>query len=220
MIEHSPEITDLAKALHGAQGMVSGVRKDSKNPAFKNTGYASLEAVIDTARPALQAHGLAFTQAPGGLVDGAIEVTTMLVHVSGQWMRSTLHVPLGKKDAQGVGSAITYGCRYSLMATLGLPPVDDDGEEASRPPPPRPTPREPDDPRTMAADVTPFPGPTATGQRMAREVGQCRSQADLDAMKRTPEFRTFWDAASQNDRRFVQDAASSAVSRFPKMAAE
>ncbi len=44
--------------------------------------------------------------------------------------RSTLHVPLSKRDPQGVGSAITYGCRYALMATLGLPPVDDDGESA------------------------------------------------------------------------------------------
>ena len=134
MIEHSPDITELAKALHATQGAVDGVRKDSRNPAFKST-YASLESVVDTARPALQANSIAFTQAPGAIVEGAIEVTTMLIHVSGQWMRSTLHVPLTKKDAQGVGSAITYGCRYALMATLGLPPVDDDGEAASKPAP-------------------------------------------------------------------------------------
>lgn len=134
MIEQSADIVELALALHKAQATVDGVKKDSKNPHFKNN-YASLEAVIDTAKPALQANGIAFTQAPGALVDGAIEITTMLVHVSGQWMRSTLHVPLGKRDAQGVGSAITYGCRYSLMAMLGLPPVDDDGQEASKPAP-------------------------------------------------------------------------------------
>lgn len=134
MIEQSADIVELALALHKAQATVDGVKKDSRNPHFKNN-YASLEAVIDTAKPALQANGIAFTQAPGALVDGAIEITTMLLHVSGQWVRSTLHVPLGKRDAQGVGSAITYGCRYSLMAMLGLPPVDDDGEEASKPVP-------------------------------------------------------------------------------------
>jgi len=129
MIQTSDNVDKLFAAIHAAQGAMRGATKDSKNPAFKSS-YASLESVIDTARPALQSANLAFTQAPGALVDGAIEITTMLMHTSGQWLRSTLHVPLSKRDPQGVGSAITYGCRYALMATLGLPPVDDDGEAA------------------------------------------------------------------------------------------
>ena len=129
MIEHSEQVTELFKALHAAQGQLSGVKRDSVNPHFKNR-YASLEAVIEAARGPLQANGLAFTQAPGRMIDGAVEVTTMLMHTSGQWLRSTLHVPLAKTDPQGVGSAITYGSRYSLMAALGLPPVDDDAEAA------------------------------------------------------------------------------------------
>jgi len=130
MIEHSPDITKLSEALNASQGEMRGVQKDSKNPHFKNT-YASLEAVIDVAKPVLNKHGLAFTQAPGALVDGAVEITTMLMHVSGQWIRSTLHMPVVKRDPQGVGSAITYGLRYSLMAVLGVPPTDDDdGERA------------------------------------------------------------------------------------------
>lgn len=132
MIEHSPELGKLILAVHRVQGAVGGVKKDAKNPHFKNR-YATLEAVIDAARPALQANGMAFTQAPGAIVDGAVEITTMLMHTSGEWLRSTLHVPLAKRDAQGVGSAITYGCRYSLMAALGLPPVDDDGQAAVAP---------------------------------------------------------------------------------------
>lgn len=130
MIEHSDNIATLACALLGAQAGMNGAKRDAKNPHFKSS-YATLETVIETAKPALQAHGIAFMQAPGQLVDGALEVTTMLVHgESGQWMRSTLHVPLQKRDPQGVGSAITYACRYSLMAMLGIPPVDDDGENA------------------------------------------------------------------------------------------
>jgi hypothetical protein len=137
MIELSPAVDALFPALHKAQGALNGVVKDGKNPAFKSR-YATLENVIDAAKPALQAADLAFTQAPGALVEGAIEITTMIMHTSGQWLRSTLHVPLSKRDPQGVGSAITYGLRYSLMATLGLPPVDDDGESAmDRSPPPR-----------------------------------------------------------------------------------
>lgn len=137
MIELSPAVDALFPALHKAQGALNGVVKDGKNPAFKSR-YATLENVIDAAKPALQAADLAFTQAPGALVEGAIEITTMIMHTSGQWLRSTLHVPLSKRDPQGVGSAITYGLRYSLMATLGLPPVDDDGESAmDRSPAPR-----------------------------------------------------------------------------------
>ena len=134
MIEHSADIGKLSAALLQAQGAMNGAAKDSKNPHFKNT-YASLESVIDAAKPALQAAGVAFTQAPGQIIENAVEVTTMLMHTSGQWLRSTLHVPLMKRDAQSVGSAITYGCRYALMATLGLPPVDDDGQAASAPAP-------------------------------------------------------------------------------------
>jgi hypothetical protein len=37
-----------------------------------------------------------------------------------------------RNNPQAVGSAITYGCRYSLMAMLGLPPVDDDGNAAAQ----------------------------------------------------------------------------------------
>lgn len=130
MIETSEKITTLATALFKAQAQMHGAKRDAKNPHFRST-YATLETVIETAKPALQDVGVAFTQAPGRLIDGALEVTTMLIHAeSGEWMRSTLHVPLQKKDPQGVGSAITYACRYSLMATLGLPPVDDDGEGA------------------------------------------------------------------------------------------
>jgi hypothetical protein len=129
MIETSENIVALTGAIIKVQGGISGVHKNAKNPHFKSS-YATLENVIDTARPALQEAGIAFVQAPGMVVDGSVEVTTMLIHDSGEWMRSTLHVPLGKRDPQGVGSAITYGCRYSLMAMLGLPPTDDDGEAA------------------------------------------------------------------------------------------
>lgn len=134
-IETSPDIKDLAGALLTFQAAVHGVVKDSTNPAFKSK-YASLEAVIETAREPLQTAGLAFVQTPGRLVEGVLDLTTMLIHAkSGQWMRSTMQIPVVKRDAQGVGSAVTYASRYSLMAMLGIPPVDDDGNEAVKPAP-------------------------------------------------------------------------------------
>lgn len=152
MIEHSPTISEICKGLHGAQGVLTGVFKGKTNPAFKSK-YATLETVLDTIRPGLQANGLVVTQAPGRIIDGCLEVSTMLIHTSGEWWRATTHVPLVKRDPQGMGSATTYGLRYSLMAALGVPPSDDDDGEKAMPdrgPPPRPAPAPPLDTRSSS----------------------------------------------------------------------
>ena len=117
-------------SLHAFQGEVFGAKKDSKNPHFRNN-YASLESVWSTIRDPLQRAGLVVIQMPGQLADGCIRIKTVVVHAeSGEKVESAVDVPVSKNDAQGVGSAITYGCRYSLMAMLGIPPTDDDGEAA------------------------------------------------------------------------------------------
>lgn len=128
MITTSPSIVALSAALLKFQSEATGVSKDGKNPHFRSK-YATLENVIDTARPVLQAAGLVFIQGLGAVNDNTVEVTTRLIHAeSGEWMESTLQMPLGKRDPQGTGSACTYGLRYSLMAMLGMPPSDDDAE--------------------------------------------------------------------------------------------
>ncbi len=122
---------NLAKALFAIQGELSGVKKDSTNPHFKNK-YASLEAVIETVRPAMRKHGVVFMQSPGKFQDGALTVTTTLIHAeSGECMGTEMSSPLQKADPQGVGACVTYLCRYSLMAMLGIPPVDDDAHSAT-----------------------------------------------------------------------------------------
>lgn len=124
---------NLAGALLKIQGELSGVVKDSTNPHFKNR-YASLETVIDTIKPVMQKHGVVFMQTPGAYTDGVATITTTLIHAqSGESHSATIGLPVAKQDPQGVGSAITYACRYSLMAILGLPPVDDDAQSASTP---------------------------------------------------------------------------------------
>lgn len=145
----------IAPAFVAAQAEIGGVEKDSKNPAFKSR-YASLEAVIDAAKPILIKHQLAFLQMPGALTEHGLSVTTMILHESGQHISSTLTVPLSKRDPQGAGSAITYACRYSLMAMLGMPPVDDDGEAAMD----RPAPRQ---------EAKPAPAPANDAPRQAND---------------------------------------------------
>ncbi len=123
--------TDLFTALIKAQSQMGSAGKYGKNPHFRSR-YASLAAVIDAVIPVLNANGLGVLQLPS--IEGSeVQLTTILMHSSGQRLSSTVGAPLGKKqDAQAVGSAITYLRRYSLQSIMGLPVEDDDGNAASR----------------------------------------------------------------------------------------
>ena len=127
----SPE---LAKAFVKAQGAMPKLVKDSINPHLKN-GYASLAAVIDTIRKPLADSGLALYQSATTTTDAdgkpIVVVRSMLIHESGEYIEDELPMPILKNDAQGIGSAITYGRRYAAMAMCGLAPDDDDGNAAA-----------------------------------------------------------------------------------------
>ncbi len=131
----SPTIAALAAALVKAQSAMGGAKKDSTNPHFK-TAYADLASVWDACRAPLANAGLSVVQlvssdATQGIPHcGHAIIETILAHSSGEWVSSTLAVPLTKSDAQGLGSAITYGRRYALAAIVGVCPADDDGEAA------------------------------------------------------------------------------------------
>ena len=127
-------MNELAKSLVKAQAAMSHAAKDSKNPHFKSA-YSSLASVIDAVRPALSANGLAFVQMLHTAESG-VAVETVLIHESGEQLScGTLFIPATKQDAQGFGSAITYGKRYGLQAALGIASEDDDGTAAVKAPP-------------------------------------------------------------------------------------
>jgi hypothetical protein len=69
-----------------------------------------------------------------GETDGTyINLTTTLLHESGEYISGTLTVRPNKPDAQGIGSAASYARRYSY-AIIGLVTNDDDdGNIASQP---------------------------------------------------------------------------------------
>lgn len=130
-MEMSLEIADLASALAKAQSSIEGAAKDKMNPHFR-AKYADLGAVWAACREALTTNGLSVVQAPGLCEDGHVSMVTVLLHSSGQWMRETMSIPLGKVDAQGYGSAISYARRYCLAAMVGVAPEDDDGNAAAK----------------------------------------------------------------------------------------
>jgi hypothetical protein len=130
-------ITKIAPALVAAAGQLSAVAKDSVNPAFRSK-YVSLDALMAEVRPVLAQHGLCVMQgtkypetAEQGKLVG-ITIETRIIHSSGEWIASSVVVPVAKSDPQGAGSAITYGRRYGLSAALGLTADDDDGESATQ----------------------------------------------------------------------------------------
>lgn len=132
-MEHSEKIDELGAALSKAQGILEAAKKDSNNPFFKSK-YADLASVWESCRAALSSNGLSIVQSPEES-DSGIAVVTMMIHSSGQWIRSRYTMPVSKVDAQAVGSAITYARRYALSSIVGIAPEDDDGNGAAEKPP-------------------------------------------------------------------------------------
>lgn len=130
-VTQSGALDQFAAAMVKVQQQVKGAVKSSTNPFFKSS-YADLGSVWDACREALTANGFSVIQFPG-FAEGApatVQVTTILLHASGQWMQGTAGAPLAKPDAQSVGSAISYLRRYALAAVAGVVQEDDDGESA------------------------------------------------------------------------------------------
>lgn len=138
-MRQSETITAIAPAIVKASAELGPIAKDATNPAFRNK-YATLDAIMEQVRPILAKHGLAVMQGVTHpeTVDGRVvglAVETRLLHLSGEWIASTVTLPVEKATAQGAGSAISYGRRYGLSAMLGLTAEDDDGNAASAPRP-------------------------------------------------------------------------------------
>jgi hypothetical protein len=129
----SAETGQLVTALIVASGLFDPIVKGSTGQAGSmKTKYADLAAVIAATRPALLANGLVIIQSPTTGEPGCVALTTRLAHRSGEYMQDTASVALNRPDPQSYGSTITYLKRYSWLAILGLPTLDDDGHAATQ----------------------------------------------------------------------------------------
>lgn len=128
----SETIGDLSVALCKAQGELGHATKAATNPHFKSR-YADLQAIVDASRSILAKHGLAVIHGCESTEGKIVTVTCRLIHTSGQWIESSLALQPTKPDPQGIGSAITYGRRYTLASIVGIATEDDDGNAASVP---------------------------------------------------------------------------------------
>lgn len=133
-MQTSEKIDLVAAAVVKAQGEIKHALKDSTNPHFKSK-YADLGSVWEAAKAALKSNDLAALQ-DAVSNDTSVGVRTRILHKSGQWIEfEPAMIALEKRNAQGLGSALTYGRRYSLSAALGVvADEDDDGNAASQAP--------------------------------------------------------------------------------------
>jgi len=129
-MNQSPSIGKLAEALAKAQAHYGKAVKDASNPFFKSK-YVDLAGCYDACRGALAAQGLSVVQTTEINAAGGVTLASTLIHSSGEWLGGVYPVNPVKNDPQGIGSAMTYARRYSLMALVGLAAEDDDGEAAS-----------------------------------------------------------------------------------------
>lgn len=128
----SEQISELAGALAKAQAEFTTAKKDKDNPFFKSK-YADFESVVNSTRPALTKNGLSVVQNVYRDTDGHHYLITLLLHASGQWIKSKAqHNPM-KADIQSLSSYNTYLKRMCYSSLVGaVTGDDDDGEEAVR----------------------------------------------------------------------------------------
>lgn len=130
----SQSIENLAPALVAAKANITTqLEKVGDNPHFKSK-FVPLDAVFEAIEGTLAEQGITVLQ-EGAPRDNGVEVSTILLHKSGEWMQSygTFMPARNAADPQAFGSANTYARRYDLMTTLGLSgDSDDDGNEAAR----------------------------------------------------------------------------------------
>jgi len=129
----SETVKEIFTALIAAQAKIGNAAKSSDNPFF-GSKYADLAEVMGVSKPALAENKLAIIQAPSTRIDAGgivVEITTRIIHGSGEWIEDTLSLKPVKQDPQGIGSCISYGRRYSWSAFCGIAQEDDDGAAAS-----------------------------------------------------------------------------------------
>lgn len=130
-MNRSESLKEFAPAFLAAQMQMQGAKKDATNPHF-NRAYSDFASVVDAVKGPLNDAGIAYLQL-ARTTDVGVEIETVLMHKSGEFYSETLLIPVQKRDAQAVGSAISYGKRYGLQSICGIASEDDDGNAASGP---------------------------------------------------------------------------------------
>lgn len=125
------ELSKLQEALSVFRAQVKQPALDGSNPYF-NSGYVTLAGVQQAVDEGIKGTGLAYVQLVSSDDNGNVYAETIITHKLGGILRSgKLSIPPKKKDAQGLGSSITYSRRYQLAAMFGITSDKDDDANAA-----------------------------------------------------------------------------------------
>jgi hypothetical protein len=134
-MQHSLTIGALASALAAAQAESKRPAMSGINPAFKKDGHGTAYSTMTDYREAasvLAKHKIAVVQAVSTREGNVVDIETMLLHESGEWLSAITSIAANDGRAQSVAGAATYGKRIGISAMIfesGDP--DDDGNAAS-----------------------------------------------------------------------------------------
>jgi hypothetical protein len=135
------DIDKLAAALVAFQAEIPEVKKTktARAGSFSYT-YADLGDIWAAIRKPLSDSKLAVVQVLNGGREGHTQLTTIIMHESGQKLESVLDLPTAEKTPQEAGSLFTYYKRYALSAALGISTEEDDDGKAGNKAPAKTTP--------------------------------------------------------------------------------
>jgi ERF superfamily protein len=174
------ELTNPEKAMIGS---IYNARTDSKR-SFR---YASLSSGLDIIRKVLGSQQIAVAQTTDiDSVSGTVNLTTLLVHTSGEWISSDWPVCNLSETAapRRMGAALTYARRYALFTMVGIAGEDDlDAPDIADEEPKREETAEPDPaPRNGPASKPADPTRSRTapaGQEKLSEQASAAAKAQL-----------------------------------------
>lgn len=131
----SNNIEALATALSKAQAAIENVSKDKQAYGYK---YADLASCLAAVKKPLADNGLSVSQLVTQDKDGKQILVTLLIHESGQWLKSIFaieNVVMKQCNSlQQLGAGLTYARRYALSAIVGLTQEDDDAQSVRKEP--------------------------------------------------------------------------------------
>lgn len=184
----------IARAAAKIEPTVAATKKSGQGDAL----YAPLPDVIRACRAALLEQGVIIRQGAEKLEMHAeassvkslwLPVYTDLIDADeGIVVRTTIPMPVAQANPKAVGSALTFGRRYTLLAALGLATEkdDDDGDRAM---PPK------DLPNQIAE--------TSLSRKLKGEMDGCKTLDDLDDWAAKAENKKRLQSMSEDERSIV-----------------
>jgi hypothetical protein len=159
MHRSSESVAAIATALAKAQLELTNPEKAMVGTVYNNRSdspqsfrYASLSSGLDIVRKTLGGQQIAVAQTTNiDRADGMVNLTTVLLHTSGEWISSDWPVCRTSEISapRRMGAALTYARRYALFTMVGIAGEDDLDA------PPDAT----DDAKAVDSSSAPSPGP-------------------------------------------------------------